>query len=91
MARRSWSGPKVRKARARIAAMLPAPCWRCGGIIALGDPFTVGHLIDAAVAPWLEDEPTLQMPEHPHCNFSAGAKAGNARRKPKRSPTSRQW
>jgi hypothetical protein len=74
-----------------IAATLPAPCWRCGGIIGPFDAFTVGHIIDAAVAPELELEPSNWKAEHPRCNYSAGARAGNARRRGKIKPTSRDW
>lgn len=90
MARRSWSGERVRRARARIAAMLPAPCWRCGGMIRPGDPFTVGHVIDAAVRPDLEHDPSNQLPEHPRCNFSAGARLSNRARR-RMAPVSRDW
>ena len=89
---RSWHGSIVKKARAVVLATLPAPCWRCGRIIQPGDPFTVGHLVDAAVAPHLERDPSNWAAEHPRCNFSAGARAGNARRGRRRPPpTSRDW
>jgi len=92
MARRSWSGSIVRKARKHVAAMLPAPCWRCGRWLDEGSAWTVGHLIDAAVAPELEHDPSLWMPECARCNYSAGAAAGNRRRAQRpRRVTSRAW
>ena len=89
---RKWHGTYVKRARKYIAAQLPAPCWRCGRMIAVGEPFTVGHLIDAAIAPEMEHDPGNWAVECPKCNYSAGATAGNRRRRrrPVR-PTSRQW
>jgi 5-methylcytosine-specific restriction endonuclease McrA len=89
-----WNGSRVRTARKRIAAQLPAPCWRCGRILDTDDPWTVGHIIDRAIAPHLADDPNNQAPECQYCNSSAGATAGNRRRnhrRPAMAPTSRTW
>ena len=87
-----WSGHRSRKARRYIASLLPAPCWRCGRMLDLEDDWTVGHLVDRAVAPHLADDPGNQAPECARCNFRAGAAAGNRRRarRPRRV-TSRDW
>lgn len=88
-----WQGHTVREARRRIAATLPAPCWRCGRILDTHDQWTVGHLIDRADAPWLANDPDNQAPECARCNYAAGARAGNRRRtrRPSRPVTSRDW
>ena len=87
-----WQGAAVRQARKRIAALLPAPCWRCGRILDIDDDWTVGHIIDRAVAPHLAEDPDNQAPECARCNYRAGAAAGNRRRarRPRRV-TSRAW
>lgn len=63
-------------------------CWRCGlthlEAVQLygqrGAAWTAGHLIDGDIGGPL-------LPEHAHCNYSAGATAGNQRR----MPTSQTW
>lgn len=47
-------------------------CWRCGQIIAPGQPWDLGH--DD------RDRARYRGPEHPRCNRAAGARKGNARR-----------
>lgn len=90
---RKWHGSYVKKARRYIAATLPAPCWRCGRILDVDDNWTVGHLVDAAVAPHLEHDPSNWSAECARCNSRAGAIAGNRRRGlTRRIPvTSRDW
>ena len=88
---RNWHGGYVKRARRIIAATLPAPCWRCGRMIGPDEPWTVGHLIDADIAPHLEHEPSNWAPEHPRCNYRAGAIAGNRKRRRTRPATSRDW
>ncbi len=91
---RKWHGGYVKKARRIIAATLPAPCWRCGRMLDVDGPWTVGHLVDAAVAPHLELEPSNWAPECARCNYRAGAIAGNRRRgrsRITRPVTSREW
>lgn len=75
--RSGWGGSKSTKARARIRAILPAPCWRCGGIITREEPETswqAGHPIDRMDGG--SDQDT--QPEHTTCNLSAGGKRGAA-------------
>ena len=79
--RKTWGGNKSRKARAAIRAMLPMPCWRCGGIITPDDPessWQAGHIEDRAFteANGLPDAETTA--EHTQCNLSAGGKRGAA-------------
>ena len=87
---RNTSGYRQRKARERIRAMLPAPCWRCGVMIWPDEPVTVGHVVNVMDRPDLQDVPELQLPEHPRCNFSAGARDGNRKRR-RIAPASRVW
>jgi hypothetical protein len=64
-------------------------CWRCGlthseGVQRYGPrgaAWTAGHVVDGQVG-------GLLLPEHHHCNSSAGAVMGNKRRTPR---TSRVW
>ena len=77
-----------RAARVRAAAYADptTTCWRCGLTLdeaRAAHPHTkwdAGHLEDGAVGGALR-------PEHSHCNRSAGAALGNARREPR----SRRW
>lgn len=80
----TWSGTKVRRARAYWRPRLPLPCRRCGKPV-LATPesgWHVGHIIDRALGG--TDHLSNQWPEHNGCNTSAGGKIGaritNARR-----------
>lgn len=87
-----WGGARVTKMRARMAEQLPAPCWRCGRTITPDMQWTIGHIIEADVAPELMWHPDNLAPEHARCNYSAGARYGNRKRR-RRLPsyTSRTW
>jgi hypothetical protein len=87
-----WGGHLSRKARAHVAQQLPAPCWRCGTMLTEDGPWTVGHLVDRAIAPHLADDPDNWAPECARCNYRAGAAAGNRKRaRTPRRVTSRDW
>ena len=91
-----WNGTLARRARQRIGAQLPAPCWRCGRMLTADQPWTVGHIIDRAIAPHLAADPINWAADCPRCNYSAGASAGNRRRRVSKrlrtiTPTSRRW
>lgn len=63
-------------------------CRRCGHPITPGQPYDLGHPTDATPG-----GPTTTHglePEHPHCNRSAGATAGNHLRHHPLTP-SRNW
>lgn len=70
-------------------------CARCGltrteGIREYGTrggTWQAGHRVDGQIARSLAD----YQPEHAHCNQSAGATAGNRRRKLAAYTPSRQW
>ena len=47
---RKWHGTYVRRARAYIAATLPAPCWRCGRVLDVDDAWVVTRYAVSAVA-----------------------------------------
>jgi hypothetical protein len=92
----NWGGSHVKKARQRMAAMLPAPCWRCGRILTNDDPgsWVVGHLIERDLRPDLMLDPDNQAPECRPCSNRSGAIYGNRKRGLTRrqvSPTSRDW
>lgn len=91
----SWSGSLVRKARAHIAAQLPAPCWRCGRVLFAEQPWTwvVGHVIERDRAPELMADPENWRPECRPCSDRSGAIYGNRKRGRAFavSPTSRRW
>lgn len=68
-----------RAIRATANANPDTICWRCGETLEQARKhhphtrWTAGHLRDG--------DPTAGLaPEHSHCNYSAGATAGNARR-----------
>ena len=89
-----WSGHRVRKARQRLAATLPAPCWRCGRIVTDESQMVAGHLIERDVAPWLMDDPANQAVECKPCSDRSGAIYGNRKRGRARAQakvTSRDW
>ena len=74
--RKRWGGHDSRAARAIVAAMLPAPCWRCGRMLTLADKWTAGHLEDRADGGG--DHAGNLAPECGRCNYSAGGKRGAA-------------
>ena len=87
-----WGGSASVKARAIVRRMLPAPCWRCGGLITREDPesaWHAGHVNDRGAGG--EDSASNYMPEHAGCNTSAGGKVGaaitNAKRAHTKAPT----
>ena len=89
-----WSGTYVKRARAYVADTLPAPCRRCGRLLSIDSDWTVGHIVDAAIAPELEHDPANWSAECRRCNLRAGAILGNRMRKPRPRPTtytSREW
>ena len=61
---------RARHARARV--VLPVQCWRCGGVIAEGMRFHMGHTVD--VAEGGADSPLY--PEHVRCNLTEGGRLG---------------
>jgi hypothetical protein len=74
-----WGGRASHNARKIVRAMLPAGCYRCGGIITLEDPessWHAGHIEDRGQGG--EDKASNYAPEHAHCNTSAGGKLGAA-------------
>lgn len=81
----SWSGSRVRAARAAWAVRLPLPCAKCGKPVTADKPWTVGHVV-ARVLGGSETDPANQWPEHPRCNFREGQAIGTARRRARRAP-----
>ena len=88
-----WGGPRVTRMRARMAQQLPLQCWRCGLWITTPDDLTIGHIIEVDVAPELMWDDENIAPEHSRCNYAAGARYGNRKRRRAAPPpvTSRQW
>ena len=86
--RSHYSGDYVRRARAvRLAANADPDCrcWRCGRTLAEHGPratWDAGHVRDG-------DPLSPLLPEASSCNRSAGAAAGNRRRRG--LETSREW
>lgn len=79
--RKRWGGSKSTKARAKIRAMLPAPCWRCGGVISPDDPestWQAGHETDRMDTEALGLPESDTLPEHTSCNLKAGGQRGAA-------------
>lgn len=58
-----------------------AHCWRCGNPIPPGSLWHLGH--DD------HDRSIIRGPEHPHCNLTAAAKAGNRKSNHTSQPTRR--
>ena len=61
---------RARHARQRV--VLPAQCWRCGGVIAEGQMFHMGHTVDVANG----GAGSPLMPEHIRCNLHEGGRLG---------------
>ena len=79
----NWSGRKVSRARARIAARMLAaggflPCHKCGRPLAAAQPrsWTVGHVQPRSLGG--PEEPWNEEPECPRHNFSEGGRLGAA-------------
>lgn len=70
-----WGGRKSTNARAKVRAMLPAPCHRCGGIITRADPESSWHA-DHTTERMYGGGDTDLAPAHAGCNTSAGGKIG---------------
>jgi hypothetical protein len=86
MSKSEWSGRKVTTARAKLAATLPAPCYRCGVTIPsasdckeLGIKWDVEHTV-SRVEGGSDDISSLSV-SHSSCNRSHGGKLGHARTK----------
>lgn len=81
MSTTTWSGAKVRRARAYWRARLPLPCCRCGKPV-LPTPETGWHVDHYPIPRELGG--TRTWPAHSGCNTSDGGKRGaaitNARR-----------
>jgi hypothetical protein len=78
---RPWSGRAVSNARAHMAAMLPAPCGRCGIPVQPGEPWVLGHRIPRAIRPDLTWDPTNWQHEHRRCSEGTGPAVTIERRK----------
>lgn len=77
--RKRWGGRDSERARAHCRAMLPFPCPRCGIVITPDDAentWHAGHIVDRMDG--AGDRPDDTVPEHAHCNTSAGGKRGAA-------------
>jgi hypothetical protein len=77
--KKKWGGRASTNARKIVRAMLPAACWRCGGMITLEDPessWHAGHIEDRGQGG--QDSASNYAPEHSRCNTSAGGKLGAA-------------
>lgn len=73
---RRWGGNDSRKARAVVALMLPAPCFRCGRIVTAEMDWHADHVQEATFGG--TDEASNFAPSHKKCNESAGGRIGAA-------------
>ena len=69
---------ELRKQLAPRVAAGVVTCWRCGELIAPGEPFDLGH-VDG-------DPSRYAGPEHRHCSRASGADLTNGRRLPPDGP-----
>ena len=75
----AWRNGEGKRQRARIAALLPQPCCRCGGVITREMDWEADHLIPLARIPAGSTVPPGTIrPAHKACNRSAGGKQGAA-------------
>lgn len=81
-----WVNGEGRRQRARLAALLPTPCPRCGKPVLASHAWEADHTIP--LNRWPESKPypnALIMAAHKSCNRSAGGKDGaritNSRKK----------
>lgn len=74
-----WSGRLVAQERARLGALLPLPCARCGREVTPDMAWHVDHL--QARAQGGGHDPGNLGVAHARCNMSAGSALGRARRR----------
>lgn len=87
-----WNGNTVRRARAYVGTLLPAPCGRCGQVVTADMAWDVGHIVDQVDAPELAMDPSNWRPEHSRCNRAAGGRKGRSRQlRPRRYPAAQSW
>jgi hypothetical protein len=60
----------------RARTFLPAVCVGCGGIIQPGEPFDIGHILDAALYPDQALNAANVGPQHRGENRRAGGRQG---------------
>ena len=80
-----WTHQQVRAKWVRIVAAGQAFCAHCGGWIAPGSPWDMGHR---------EDRSGWTGPEHQRCNRAKGARKANRLRQrgwPQEAMTWRRW
>jgi 5-methylcytosine-specific restriction endonuclease McrA len=70
---RLWT-PEWKRTRRAFAATLPAPCAKCGGVIAAGAPFHLGHKTPRSKGGG-NNLGNLQV-EHPRCNLAEAPRLG---------------
>lgn len=75
MSDKRWHGNKVRSARARLGALLPLVCPRCGLPVMEGMLWDVDHLVPLALGGSVDD-PNNQTAAHRACNRRAGQELG---------------
>ena len=71
---RRWGGNDSRKARAIVAAMLPAQCTRCPNIVTADMDWHADHIQEHAFGG--ASNAGNYGPAHAKCNTSAGGKIG---------------
>src|SRR5690242_4672003 len=70
-----WSGRRAQRARVVVASWLPAPCGRCGRVVASDDQWVVGHKVARSADPSLMWAVSNWQPEHRACSDSSAQSA----------------
>lgn len=79
---RQYSSKRSVSARKTVAALLPAPCYRCGRIVTADMKWEADHTTSRVQAEALGisevEQDRMVAPAHASCNHKHGAKLGNA-------------
>ncbi|WP_367651732.1 HNH endonuclease [Curtobacterium sp. MCPF17_052] len=76
----AWANGGSRRARARLAPTLPAPCSKCAKPVLPGTPWDVDHTVPLDRWPeGLDYPPHLLQPSHRSCNRAEGGRISIAR------------
>jgi hypothetical protein len=82
MPNRQYSSKRSVSARKTVAALLPAPCYRCGRIVTADMKWEADHTTSRVQAEALGisevEQDRMVAPAHASCNHKHGAKLGNA-------------
>ncbi len=83
-------GGASRRNRQIVAAMLPAACYRCGGLVTADDDWHADHIVPLVVTGEQTPGPDMLAPSHARCNTRHGAQLRHERVRAKANADSRR-